>query len=213
MTFPLEPQGATRVRAGPGADHRRGGEARAGGVAAQRDPLRRNPRAAGGRQARRGRRHAVPEQWRARSQPHRRGDRPAHSRAACRTPSSERRVLEQEQLEARVAEMPAMERTPYFCSGCPHNTGTRVPEGSIALAGIGCHFMAQWMEREHGGLHPDGRRGRELDRRGALRQDPARLPKRRRRHLLPLRLARACVRPSRPASTSPSRSSTTTPSP
>ncbi len=39
-------------------------------------------------------------------------------------------------------------RTPYFCSGCPHNTSTRVPEGSKALAGIGCHFMASWMDRE-----------------------------------------------------------------
>lgn len=39
-------------------------------------------------------------------------------------------------------------RLPYFCSGCPHNTGTKVPEGSRAYAGIGCHFMAQWMDRE-----------------------------------------------------------------
>ena len=38
-------------------------------------------------------------------------------------------------------------RQPYFCSGCPHNTSTRVPEGSRALAGIGCHFMALWMDR------------------------------------------------------------------
>jgi len=36
---------------------------------------------------------------------------------------------------------------PYFCSGCPHNTSTKVPEGSRALAGIGCHFMALWMDR------------------------------------------------------------------
>jgi len=38
-------------------------------------------------------------------------------------------------------------RQPYFCSGCPHNTSTRVPEGSRATAGIGCHFMAVWMDR------------------------------------------------------------------
>ena len=50
--------------------------------------------------------------------------------------------------EHRVAPLPAtIERIPYFCSGCPHNTSTRVPEGSRALAGIGCHTMAMWMDR------------------------------------------------------------------
>ncbi len=39
------------------------------------------------------------------------------------------------------------DRLPWFCSGCPHNTSTRVPEGSRAVAGIGCHFMAVWMDR------------------------------------------------------------------
>ncbi len=38
-------------------------------------------------------------------------------------------------------------RQPYFCSGCPHNTSTKVPEGSRATAGIGCHVMAIWMDR------------------------------------------------------------------
>ncbi|MDO6565368.1 indolepyruvate ferredoxin oxidoreductase family protein [Amphritea sp. 1_MG-2023] len=40
-----------------------------------------------------------------------------------------------------------LERTPHFCSGCPHNTSTVVPEGSRALGGIGCHYMATWMDR------------------------------------------------------------------
>ncbi len=38
-------------------------------------------------------------------------------------------------------------RTPHYCSGCPHNTSTKVPEGSRAVAGIGCHYMAVWMDR------------------------------------------------------------------
>ncbi|HET6469262.1 MAG TPA: indolepyruvate ferredoxin oxidoreductase family protein, partial [Geminicoccaceae bacterium] len=39
----------------------------------------------------------------------------------------------------------AVQRLPHYCSGCPHNTSTRVPEGSRALAGIGCHYMATWI--------------------------------------------------------------------
>ena len=50
-------------------------------------------------------------------------------------------------------------RMPYFCSGCPHNTSTRVPEGSQALAGIGCHFMASWMDRKTDGLIQMGGEG------------------------------------------------------
>ncbi|MGO4387779.1 indolepyruvate ferredoxin oxidoreductase family protein [Microvirga sp. 2YAF29] len=39
-------------------------------------------------------------------------------------------------------------RVPYFCSGCPHNTSTKVPAGSLAMSGIGCHSMAMWMNRD-----------------------------------------------------------------
>ncbi|KMO44311.1 hypothetical protein VQ03_03355, partial [Methylobacterium tarhaniae] len=50
-------------------------------------------------------------------------------------------------------------RTPYFCSGCPHNTSTRVPQGSQGRAGIGCHFMANWMDRDTTGIVPMGAEG------------------------------------------------------
>ena len=53
----------------------------------------------------------------------------------------------------------AVRRQPYFCSGCPHNTSTKLPEGSRALAGIGCHFMASWMERGTSGLIQMGAEG------------------------------------------------------
>ncbi|MCS6986380.1 MAG: indolepyruvate ferredoxin oxidoreductase family protein [Sphingomonadaceae bacterium] len=53
-----------------------------------------------------------------------------------------------ERREAALAGFtPPVRRTPWFCSGCPHNSSTRVPEGSRALAGIGCHIMALWMDR------------------------------------------------------------------
>lgn len=50
-------------------------------------------------------------------------------------------------------------RRPYFCSGCPHSTSTRVPEGSQALGGVGCHYMATWMDRDTAGLTQMGGEG------------------------------------------------------
>jgi indolepyruvate ferredoxin oxidoreductase len=64
-----------------------------------------------------------------------------------------------QRMDARIAVIEARERAldeaksntgdraPWFCSGCPHNTSTKVPEGSRAMAGIGCHYMAVWMDR------------------------------------------------------------------
>ncbi|MEM7242810.1 MAG: indolepyruvate ferredoxin oxidoreductase family protein [Pseudomonadota bacterium] len=43
---------------------------------------------------------------------------------------------------------PPVQRVPHFCAGCPHNSSTKVPEGSKAMAGIGCHYMVHWMDRE-----------------------------------------------------------------
>ncbi|NVO55134.1 indolepyruvate ferredoxin oxidoreductase family protein [Rhodobacteraceae bacterium B1Z28] len=50
-------------------------------------------------------------------------------------------------------------RLPYFCSGCPHNSSTKVPDGSRAYAGIGCHYMVQWMDRETTGFTQMGGEG------------------------------------------------------
>ncbi len=55
------------------------------------------------------------------------------------------RLKEAQRILAETRDVAA--RTPYFCSGCPHNTSTVVPEGMRAYAGIGCHYMAQWMDR------------------------------------------------------------------
>ncbi|WP_293574389.1 indolepyruvate ferredoxin oxidoreductase family protein [Phaeobacter sp.] len=55
--------------------------------------------------------------------------------------------------------VPGATRTPYFCSGCPHNTSTKVPEGSAANSGIGCHVMASWMDRETAGYAQMGGEG------------------------------------------------------
>lgn len=67
-------------------------------------------------------------------------------------------IYTSEVIEARLKFLDAKEkalaarsyntvRTPHFCSGCPHNSSTKVPEGSRAMGGIGCHYMTQWMDR------------------------------------------------------------------
>jgi indolepyruvate ferredoxin oxidoreductase len=62
--------------------------------------------------------------------------------------------------QGRLAEAQEVaKRTPYFCSGCPHNTSTVVPEGSRASAGIGCHFMSLWMDRDTAGFTQMGGEG------------------------------------------------------
>ncbi|GAA0573135.1 indolepyruvate ferredoxin oxidoreductase family protein [Caenispirillum bisanense] len=63
-------------------------------------------------------------------------------------PSIQQR-LEWLEAKERSLETPVspIKRVPYFCAGCPHNTSTKVPEGSRAVAGIGCHYMVTWMDR------------------------------------------------------------------
>ena len=67
-------------------------------------------------------------------------------------------ILEAKERAMQVLEVKS-ERMPWFCSGCPHNTSTVVPEGSRAMAGIGCHFMAVWMDRSTIGFTQMGGEG------------------------------------------------------
>lgn len=62
-------------------------------------------------------------------------------------------------LDSSLLPQESMVRLPYYCSGCPHNTSTVVPEGSIAMAGIGCHYMVQWMDRNTLGFTHMGAEG------------------------------------------------------
>ncbi len=59
----------------------------------------------------------------------------------------------------QLINVPGATRTPYFCSGCPHNSSTKVPEGSTAASGIGCHVMASWMDRQTVGYAQMGGEG------------------------------------------------------
>ena len=75
-----------------------------------------------------------------------------------------------EEVKARVSALKSLKgnspsqpevatRLPYFCPGCPHNSSTIVPEGAHAYAGIGCHYMAQWMNRSTEGFTQMGGEG------------------------------------------------------
>ena len=69
-----------------------------------------------------------------------------------------RRAVLEDAVRADNAEEIAV-RKPWFCSGCPHNTSTRLPEGARAYAGIGCHYMVQWMDRDTEGFTHMGGEG------------------------------------------------------
>jgi len=68
-----------------------------------------------------------------------------------------KRIRQFQSMLASVSDVAS--RTPYFCSGCPHNSSTKVPEGSVAAAGIGCHFMSLWMDRDTSGFTQMGGEG------------------------------------------------------
>ncbi len=64
-----------------------------------------------------------------------------------------------DRADIRKTHQPPVIRKPYFCAGCPHNTSTNVPEGSRVGAGIGCHFMVTWMDRNDAGFSQMGGEG------------------------------------------------------
>ncbi|MCF8147477.1 MAG: indolepyruvate ferredoxin oxidoreductase family protein [Sulfuritalea sp.] len=70
-------------------------------------------------------------------------------------------ILDAKERSMQVLQLssPQGDRQPWFCSGCPHNTSTKVPEGSRAMAGIGCHFMTIWMDRSTTGFTQMGGEG------------------------------------------------------
>src|SRR5438128_244337 len=69
-------------------------------------------------------------------------------------------VARLKKAQRALAEMQDVaQRTPYFCSGCPHNSSTVVPDGMRAYAGIGCHYMVQWMDRSTSGFTQMGAEG------------------------------------------------------
>jgi indolepyruvate ferredoxin oxidoreductase len=128
-------------------------------------------------------------------------------------------------LEQRLARLEAFEHptstqapvslqlTPFFCSGCPHNTSTKIPDGSRAMAGIGCHGMA---------LSIPSRRTATITHMGGeganwigQAPSPASRTSSRISVTAPTRIPACwrCARQPSAASTSPTRSSTTTPSP
>ena len=92
--------------------------------------------------------------------------------------------------ESRAGEPAAMERVPYFCSGCPAQLVDQGAGGEPRARRhrLPLHGAVDGPRDRH--LHPHGRRGCQLDRAGALHRDRAHLPEHRRRHLLPLRHSR-----------------------
>ena len=124
----------------------------------------------------------------------------------------EQRLAFLEQKEAALARQKlAIQRVPHYCSGCPHNTSTRVPEGSRALAGIGCHYMATWIYADTTQTFSQmGGEGVAWIGQAPFTETQARLRQSRRRHLLSTRASWRSGRRSPPRSTSPTRSSTTT---
>jgi hypothetical protein len=111
----------------------------------------------------------------------------AGSGASFQSETMEQRIRwieEKEKSLARPAEL--AERVPHFCSGCPHNTSTRLPRAVTPWVASAVTTWPPGCRTGPPDLHADGRRGRDLDRPGAVHGHASRIPEPRRRHLLPL---------------------------
>ena len=150
MVWPLETEGVDRLRRGQARDPGGRGEAADHRAAAQGRAVQRagRPPARRRRQDRRARPEAPEDRRRAHALRDRLGAGGAlrPRRPAAPAPSSASRPCSAAPA-GRCATKSGIARVPYFCSGCPHNTSTKVPEGSMAMAGIGCHTLAINMER------------------------------------------------------------------
>ena len=127
-------------------------------------------------------------------------DRRAHRQGARRrtrwAPSARDYLIECKAADGFTRVEPgSQQRLPYFCSGCPHNTSTKVPEGSRAMAGIGCHYMAQWMDRRTETFTQMGGEGATWIGQAPLHRHAAHLREPRRRHLHALRARWRFARP------------------
>ena len=102
------------------------------------------------------------------------------------------RVSQLKQAQHALSELQEVAaRTPYFCSGCPHNTSTVVPDGMRAYAGIGCHYMAQFMDRNTLGYTHMGGEGANWIGEAPFSNRSHVFQKSRRRHLQSFRLSGA----------------------
>ena len=193
MPWPLEPSGHPRLRRRPRDPDGHRAQAPADRGPGPRRALRpAGPRPADGSSARPTRRGAAAAvaSWPRCRWPRSRWRSPT----ACRPAPHMDRVYDYLD-RVSAASMAAVtlaadqQRKPFFCSGCPHNTSTRLPEGSRALAGIGCHYMASFTDPNTDLTSHMGGEGLTWVGAVALHRREARLRQPGRRHLQPLRLA------------------------